>query len=135
MRLCLHLLESKTLMYAARRPLLTCVLRCHTSSPQGEDQNLISSNSVVGVYLPAWWLANPNIHQLLNPGQLLTAALPRRFSIIFLWAELSRRDPIPIVNPLLKTVRVLEGRWGTHFYFASQKNKNKTENLRNLCLI
>ena len=36
------------------------------------------------------------------PGKLPTTTLPKRISLTFLWAELSQRDPIPIVNALLK---------------------------------
>ena len=42
------ILGSKTVIYAARRPSFTCVLRCHTISPKGKVQNLIRSNSVEG---------------------------------------------------------------------------------------
>ena len=130
-RLCLLLLGSKTIIQAARIQYFTCVMRCHTSSPKGKGQNLISSNSVAGAQLPDCWLDNPNVHQLLNPGQLTTPALPKRFSVIFLWAELSQRAPISIINPPLKTVCIFGGRWDAHSYLDSPKNNKKTDNFRN----
>ena len=95
---------SKIVIYAARSLSFNYVLRCHTSYPTGKCLNLLSSNVVAGMYFPDWWLANQNLHWLLKPGHLPTPALPKRLSLIFLWAELSRRDPILIVNPLQYTV-------------------------------
>ena len=94
-------------------------MRYHTSSPKVKVQNLISSNSVEVMYLPAIRLANTNIHLLLNPGQLPTTALPKRLSRIFLWEEFSRRDPILIVNTFLYTDYIFGGRWGAHSYLDS----------------
>ena len=73
-------------------------------SPKGKYRNLLGSNSVAEMYLPACWLANQNVHQLLNLAHLLTPALSKRLSLIFLRMELYLRDPIPIVNPLIYTV-------------------------------
>ena len=90
-----------------------------TRAPQrakAKVQNLISSNSVAGAYLPACWLANPILHQLIIPGQLPTTVLPNMLSLILPWADFSRRDPIPTINPLLKTFCVFGGRWGAHSY-------------------
>ena len=96
--------------------LFTGVLRCNTISPKGKGQNLISSNLIAGIYLPASLFTNTNVHTLLNPGHLPTTALPKRLSLIFLWTEFPRRDPIPIVNPLLYTVCIFEGWWSAHSY-------------------
>ena len=57
------------------------------SYPKFKGRNLISSNSVPGMYLPSSRLANPNIHRLLKPGHLLNTALPKSLSPIFLRAE------------------------------------------------
>ena len=101
------------------------------SSPEVKFQNLISSNSVAGAYLPSCWLDNQNVHWLLNLGQLSTHVFPKSLSLIFLWAEFSQRAPIPIVNPLLKSVRIFVGQWDAHSYLVSPKNNNKTENFLN----
>ena len=82
------------------------MLRCHTSSPEGKGQNLISYNLVSEMYILACLLANQNLHRLLDTGHLPTTALPKRFSLILLWGKLSQRAPIPIVNPLQYTVRI-----------------------------
>ena len=121
-RLRVPLLGSNTVIQADRSPSFTSVLRCYMSSPKGKGQNLISSKSVVGVYLPACWLANPKVHRFLKPGQLPTPTLPKRSSIIFLWEEFSQRAPIPIFNPLLNTVRVFVGIWGAHSFQSSPKH-------------
>ena len=42
-------------------------------------------------------------------GELTIPVLPRRLSLIFLWTELSRRYPIPIVNTVLKKFLFLGG--------------------------
>ena len=63
------------------------MLRCHTISLKGKCQNLLSSYSVVDANLPNSQLANTSIYQLLILGQLTTTALPKRLSLIFLWAE------------------------------------------------
>ena len=63
------------------------------------------------------------------PGQLTNTALPKRISLIFLWAEFDQRDPMPIVKPLPKTVCVFGGRWGVHSYLASPKYKIQQTNL------
>ena len=55
--------------------------------PKGKGQNLLRYYSVVGENLPSIWLYNPNIAMLLILGQLTTTALPKRLSLIFLWAE------------------------------------------------
>ena len=107
------------------------MLRCHTSSPKGKDQNLIRCNSVAGAYLPAFLLADPNVHLLIKSVQLPTPELPKRLYLIFLWVEFSQMDTIPIVNPLLNTVRIFGGRWGAHSYLASPKNNKKKDNFRN----
>ena len=73
------------------------------------------------MYLQYYWLTNTNVHPLLMPLQLTTAALPKRISLIFLWVELSQRDTILIVNPLLKTVSIFGGKWGEHSYSDSPK--------------
>ena len=96
------------------------------SFPKGKGWNLISSNSVAGVYLPAYWLSNTDIHRLLNPGHLPTPALPQRLSLIFLWAEFSQRAPIPIFNPLQDTVYIVRGIWSAHSYLALPKNNKGT---------
>ena len=108
-RLLLPLIGSKTLIQAYILPSFTCVMRCHTSSPKGKGRNLISSNSLLGAQLPACWLANPDVHRFLNPGQLTTPALPKRISVIFLWTEFFQRYHIPIFNPLLKKFVFFEG--------------------------
>ena len=81
-------------------------MRCHTHYPEGKDQNLIISNSVAGAYLLDYWLESPNVHRLLIPGQLTNPALTNMPYLIFLWTEISQRDPIPMVNPLLKIVYI-----------------------------
>ena len=101
--------------------LFTFVLRCHTGSPKGKGQNPISSNSVAGVYLPAYWLDNPHIQRFLNMWHLRTPELTERLSLIFLWYELPQRDPIPIVNPIPDTVYIFRGQWGAHSYLDSLK--------------
>ena len=124
-RLQLPFLGSKTVTYADRLLLFTFMLRCHIRSPKGKVQNIISSNSVAGKYLPECWFANPNVHRLLNPGKQPTPALLNRLYQIFLLVELSWRDPIPIVNPLLKTVRIFGGQWDEHSYLVSPNNNKK----------
>ena len=74
------------------------------TTPKGKDRNLLSSNSEAEIYFPDCLLANQNLHRLLKRGHLPTPALPKRLSLIFLWAELSRNAPIPIVKPLQYTV-------------------------------
>ena len=64
------------------------------SFPKGKGRNLISSNSVAGMYLPAYWLANQNVHWLLNIENLPTPALHKRISLIFLW-EFSPEGLLP----------------------------------------
>ena len=130
-RLRLPLLGSKTLIQAARLPPFTSVLRCHTRSSKGKVQNLISSNSVAVMQIPAYQLVNPNIHRFLKPVKLPTPALPKRLSLILLLAKFSQRAPIPIVNPLLKNVRIFEGIQGAHSYSASLKNSNKIDKFSN----
>ena len=127
----LYLLGTNTVIQAARRLSLICVMRCHKKSLKGKGQNLISSNSVAWAYLLSCWLSNPNVHRLLIPGQLPTNALNKRLSPILLWAESPQRNPINIVNTILKTVCVFGGRWGAHYYLASPKYKNITNNLQN----
>ena len=60
----------KIVIWVAKRPLFTCVMRYHTSSPKGEGRNLVSSKSVAGAKLPDSRLSNPNVHKLLNTGHL-----------------------------------------------------------------
>ena len=79
-------------------------MRCHMSSPKGKGRNLISFNSVAVMYFPACWFVNTNVQWLPNLVHLATTALPKRLSLIFLWAGFSRRYPIPIVDPLIYTV-------------------------------
>ena len=129
-RLRLTLLGLKTLIQAARSPAFTCVMRCHKSSLKGKCQNLIISNSVAGEYLPAYWLSNPKLHWLLNPGQLTTTALPKRLYLIFIWQEFSQRDPIPIFNPFLNIAFIIGERWVKQSYLASLKN-TETDYFRN----
>ena len=128
--LVLFLINSKTVISEDRIPSFTCVMRCHTSSLKYKGRNLISSNSVAGAQLSACWLANPNIHQLLNPGQITTPVIIMRLYIIFLWTESSRRALIPIVNPPLKPFRIFGKQWGAHSYLDSPKNNKKKENFR-----
>ena len=125
-RLLLPLLGSKTVIQADRRMLFTCVLMCHTIYPKENPQNLLSYYSVSGEKLPDSWLDNPNVHRLLMPVQLPTPALPNRLSLIFIWAELSQRAPIPIANPLLDTVCIVGGQWGAHYYSTSLDNNKET---------
>ena len=40
-------------------------------------------------------------------------------------------SPIPIVNILLKTVRIFGGWLGAHYYLDLPKNNNKTDKFRN----
>ena len=82
-------------------------------------------------YLPYSWLANPNVNQLLIPGQLPTPVIPKRPSLIFLWEECSRKTPIPIVDPLLKNVYIFGGQWGAHSYLDSPKYNRITDNILN----
>ena len=96
--------------------------------PKGKGQNTISSYSLAGEYIPACWLANPNIHWFLVPGQILTPALTKSLSLIFLWADFSWRAHIPVINPLLKTVCVFGGWWVAHSYSASPQYNNITNN-------
>ena len=103
-RLHLSLLGSKTVIQAARSISFNFVLRCHTSSPKGRGRNLLISNSVAEIYFPACLLDNKNLHRLLDSGHLPTPEIPKRLSIIFLWADFYRRAPTPIVNPLQYTV-------------------------------
>ena len=106
------------------------MLRCHTSSLKGKWQNLMTSNSVAGEYLPACLLENPNVHHFLNPGKLTTPEFPKRLSLIFLWVELYRRYPIPIVNPLLIKFRIFKGDGVQTLFWLHKKNK-KTDNFCN----
>ena len=129
--LLLTLLGSKKVIQADVRPSFTCVLMCHTSSPKGKSQNLLSSNSVAGAYPLACWLANPNVHRLLMTGKLLTPALTKRLSLIIIWSEFSQRAPIPIVNRILKMVYNFGGRWVAKYYSASPKYNKTTNNFRN----
>ena len=121
-RLSLPLLRSKTVIQADILPSFSCVIRCHTSSLKCKFRNLLSSNSLARAQLPAQWLANPNVHWLITPEKLPTPALPKRLSLIFIWAELSRRARIPIFNILLNTVCIVGGRQGTHSYLPLPKN-------------
>ena len=107
----------------------------HTSSPKVKGQNLIISNSVAGAYLPACWLANPNAHRLLIITQLPTPALPNRLSLILLLEEFSWRSPVPIVNPLLKTVCVFVGKRGAQSYSDSPNDNKIPNNFRNWLLL
>ena len=79
-------------------------MRCHMRPPKEKCGNLISSNSVVGMYFPACWLFNPNVHRLLKPVHLSTPTLPNILYLIFLRAGFFLRDPIPIFNSLVYTV-------------------------------
>ena len=130
-RLHLTLLGSNTVIQAGISPSFTCVLRLHTIYPKGKGQKLINSNSVAGAQIPACWLASPNVHWLITLGQLNTPALPKRLSLIFLWAEFSLRSSIHIVTPLLNTVRIFGGRWDVHSYLSSPTYNKKTDNFRN----
>ena len=97
-----------TVILSDRKLSFTCVLRCHTSSPKGEGQNLWFSKSVVGAKLRSSLLSNPNVHGLLIPGHLPITALPRR-----LYLSSYRTNCIYASYPnsqfTLKTVRYLEG--------------------------
>ena len=126
-RISLPLLGSNTVIQADRIQSFTCVMRCHTRPPKGKSQNILSSNSVAVVYIQSSRLDNPNVHQLLNPVHLPTPDLPKRLSLIFLWAEFSRRAPISIVNTLLYTVCTIGGRWGAQYYLASPENNTKID--------
>ena len=94
------------------------MLRCHTGSPKGKDQNLLISNSVSEIYLPDCRLYNQKVHRFLNPLHLPTPALTKRLSLIFLWEEFSRRAPIPIVNPLQYTVCICWSEMGCTLSFG-----------------
>ena len=59
-----------------------------------------------------------------------TPALPKRLSLIFLWAEFSRRDAIPIVYSILKTVCIFGRKWGAHSYSTSPKYNKITDKFR-----
>ena len=123
--LSLSLLVSKTVIQAAIILSFTCVLRCHSISPKGKVRNLMISNLVVGVYILAYWFSNTNVHRLLKSVQLPSYALPKRLSIIFLWAEFSIRGPIYIVNIVLYTFCIVECKWGAHSYWTSPKITRK----------
>ena len=127
----LPILRSHTVIQEDISPSFTCVLMCHKISQKGKCQNLIIFNSVVGVYVPAYWLNNTNVHRLLNTGQLPTTALTKRVSIIFLWAEFSRRAPIPMFNPILNIFCIFRGRWDAYSYSASPKNNKRIDCFRN----
>ena len=66
----LYFLGSKTVIYAARRMLFNCVLRCHNISQKGKVKNILSSYSVAGANIPTSRLADPNVHQLIILGHL-----------------------------------------------------------------
>ena len=69
------------------------------------------------------------------PGQLPTPALHKRIYLIFLWVELYQIALIPILNPLLKTVCILELD-GVHDIIWNHKNYDKiTNNSRNQRLL
>ena len=53
------------------------MLRFHTRSPKGGDQNLLSNNSVAGAEIPSSLLVNPNVHWLLISEHLTNHALPK----------------------------------------------------------
>ena len=114
----LSILGSKTLIYSSRSLSFNFVLRWHTISPKGKGQILLSSNSVAEMYLPASRLDNQNVHRLLKPVHLPTPALPKRISLIFLWEELSWRDPITIVNPLQYKVCIFWRTMGCKLLFG-----------------
>ena len=76
-------------------------------------------------------LSNQCTFGLINQKDGRYPPFTDRLSIIFLWEGFSQRAPIPIVNPLLKTVCIFGGIWGAHYYSASPKNNNKTDNFRN----
>ena len=57
--------------------------------------------------------------------------LPKRISLILLWAEFPQRDPIQIVNPLPNTVYIFGRQWGAQSYLASLKNNKELDNFRN----
>ena len=110
------------------------MLICHTSSPKCKVRNLKISNSVGCSYLPAYWLSNPKLHQLLTLGKLPTSALPKRLHLIFLWEEFPRRVPIPIVNILLDTVCIFVWIWIAHSYLDLPKNNKEKDFFRNRLL-
>ena len=45
--------------------------------------------------------------------------------------EFTQRDPIPMFNPLLKTVCIFGGRCGAHYYSASPKYNKIKDNFWN----
>ena len=55
---------------------------------------------------------------MLKPGHLPTPALTKRISLIFLWVELYRMDPTPIVNPLQYTVCIFWKEMGCTLLFG-----------------
>ena len=85
----LPLIESRTVIQAARIPLLTCVLWCHMSYLKVKGKNLIGSDSVVGGQLPACRLANTKFYRFLKPGQLPTPARTKRLYLMFISGEMS----------------------------------------------
>ena len=93
-------------------------MRSTRDSLKGKGRNLLSSNSLVEMYLPAFFLANRNVHRLLKPGHLPTTTLPRRISLIFLWAEFYRSAPLPIVNPIQYTVCICWREMGCTLLFG-----------------
>ena len=130
-RLILTLTGSKKVIQAARSPQFTCVVICHTSPLKGKIPNLIRSISLAGAQLPACWLDNKNLHRLLKLGKMTNPVLPKRISLILLWAEFPQIDPIQIVNPLPNTVYIFGRQWGAQSYLASLKNNKELDNFRN----
>ena len=64
----LPLLGSKTVIQTARRPLFTCVLRCHTRSLEGRRSEPIQITQQREINIPSKPLVNANVHRFLNPG-------------------------------------------------------------------
>ena len=93
-------------------------MRCQTSYPKGKGQKLMSSNSVAEMYFPACFLTNQTYTSCRKPGHITTPALPRRLYLILLWAELSQRALIPIVNPLQYTVSICWKEMGCTLLFG-----------------
>ena len=104
-------------IYADIRPLFTCVLRCHTRSPKVEGRNLLISYSVAGAKLPAYWLANPNVLQLLILGHLPTAALPKRLALSSHGGDFPK-GIIPQQSVHSANGKLFGGRFSAHSYSA-----------------
>ena len=114
----LPLLSSKILIHSDRRPLFNCVLKCHTISPKGEGQNLLSSYSVASTNFPASWLDNPNVCQFLILVHLPNSEL-HKILALYSYGRHCIERVLSQQSVHSSNGKLFGGRFGAHFYSAS----------------